>query len=176
MPRHSGYRVVENDDGRIRRVVCDVDKPRHARMHERGVSDDRDSPFFSVRVARFIEAVNSRNGCAHAKSCVERVKRRLSAECVASDVPENGHFVFREDIIHSSVRTARAHHRRTDGNGLFKFGELFVFEPERFRDLSLRKFAQIAEKRLSLDFQTERAAMIFDNGIEFFYNDKAIDL
>ena len=73
------------------------------------------------------------------------------------------------------MRATRAHHRRTDGNGVFKRGERFVFNAERFRYFSLRKFAEITEKRFALNFESERKTMIFYNGVKFLDNDKALD-
>ena len=175
MSRHAGYGVVKNDNGRIGCIVSDVHKSRHTGMHKRGVSDNGNGFLLSFRSARFVKAVNARNGRAHAKGRVKRVERRLSAERITADVAENRNLVFCKDVIHSSVRAARAHHRRTNGNGVFKRGERFVFNAERFRDFSLRKFAEITEKRFALNFKSERKTMVFYNGVKFLDNDKALD-
>ena len=73
------------------------------------------------------------------------------------------------------MRAARAHHRRTNGNGFFKRGERLILNAERFRDFSLRKFAEITEKRFALNFKSERKTMIFYNGVKFLDNDKALN-
>ena len=162
----------------IRRAVALVPSPEVEILEHYGdiaAADNGNGFLLSFRSARFVKAVNARNGRAHAKGRVKRVERRLSAERITADVAENRDLVFCKDVIHSSVRAARAHHRRTNGNGVFKRGERLILNAERFRYFSLRKFAEITEKRFALNFKSERKTMVFYNGVKFLDNDKAFN-
>ena len=113
MTGHAGDRVVQDDDGRIALIIRNVDQSGHARVHKGAVADHTHGFALGLFAAGLVVAVQTRYGRAHAKRHIQRVQRRHRPERITADIAQYGELVLRQNIVHSAVGTAGAHHRGT---------------------------------------------------------------
>ena len=170
MTRHTGDRVVENDNGGVGGVVGDVYKTCDARVHKGTVADNSDRLCLGVLAARLVEAVETRNRRAHTENRVDGVERLLCTESVASDVADNGDLVLGEGVEQTSVRASRAHNGGTNGYFFVDRREFLGFKTESVGDGLLRELADGGEELLALDFESESAAMCLDDAVKLLDN------
>ena len=141
-------------------------------MHERRIADDGDGVRRILFSGGFIESVQAGNGRAHADGRVDGGKRRGGAQRIAADVAEDRQLVLFQRIKQTSVRTARAHDRRTARDCFIQLLAGMDRHTELFRHIILAELADAAEQLLAGDvLYADGAAMRFNNSVQLFDND-----
>ena len=169
---HTGDGVIENDDGRSRLVVGDVDETRDAGMHERRIADDGDGVVGVLLAGGLVEAVQAGDGRAHTDGRVDRLQRRGRAQRVAADVAEDGQLVLFERVEQTSVRTARAHDGRTRRDRLIEGVTGMDSHAELFGNIILAELADAAEQLLARDIlDADGAAVRLNDPVQLLHDD-----
>ena len=174
--RHTRDGVVQDDDGRIGSVVGDVDQTRHARVHEGGVADDGHGALLGLGATDLVEAVDARHRRAHAQHRVNGVEGLGHAQGVAADVTDDGGLVLGQGVEQASVRTARAHDGRTDGDGFVSGNTLGHLHAEHAADEVLGELALHGEEILAVHGKTQSLAVVLNDGIQLLDDHQTVHL
>ena len=176
MPGHTGDGVIQNDHGGVGAVVGHVDQTRHAGMHKGGVADDCHGLPFGLTLQHAVEAVNAGDGSTHTQGGIHRAKGSHRAQGITADVTQNGDLILRQGIIHPSVRTARAHHRRTGRDHAVCGGTHSRLLAEGFCNGGLGEFPETRELLLADHGNAHGLHRRLDDGIQLLDDVQSLHL
>ena len=141
-------------------------------MHECGIADYRDGMARGFRILHFDKAMDGADGSAHAQGRVHGTERSGGPERVTADIAQAGDLVLFQGIEEPAVRTSGAHGRRTRRDRVIQGFSFIQFFAQAFRDHILGEFPAHGKKVLSADLKSQLAAVILEDRIHLFRDDK----
>ena len=172
MSGHTCNGVVQNNRGRIGRIVRNIHQTRHAGMHKGRVSNNANCFLFTFLSASLVKAMQAGNRCTHTKGRIQCIQRCSGTQRIASDITQNGYLIFSKCIEHATMRAACTHNRRTNRDVFLRlYCRLGILFQQNRSDQLLRKFSGNREQGLSLYGNTNGFAVCLDDRIQFLdYN------
>ena len=145
-------------------------------MHKGRITQDSHRLSFALLTQGFVEAMDGTDGSAHAFAGLNGVKGFIGRQGVAADVAQNGDFVLGQGVEQASVGTSGAEHRGTAGNGLVQRDPWLLHVLELLRHHALGELPHQGHLILADDLQAKGAAVVLDDGVQFFQDDDLIHL
>src|SRR5699024_3344270 len=120
------------------------------------------------------ESVDRTDGSAHTKRHLHGSERSHRTQSITTDISEYCTFILCKCKEHTTVRTARAHHRRPSRKRLAQILVGRYRHTQLLRNQILRKLALHRKHVLAGHSQTQLLAVILDDRIQLLHDHKLI--
>ncbi|CDA67593.1 unknown [Clostridium sp. CAG:510] len=114
MAGHRRCRIIQHAENHICVVVHRIYDTRHTRCKECRIAHESKACAFPINP---VEALCHRDSGAHAKTCVNHIKRHRISKCITSDIATEIRFLSLHRLLHCIERcamwTSCAQYRRT---------------------------------------------------------------